>query len=291
MENETITVPGQDAAVEPASTETQTTTQVVSEPQKLNAGKVDAGDNQPQKTEPQRVRPSDFFREREKYRRLEEAQHLTQKRLDEIAEFLKPKPEIQSEQPFNKDQFFLEPETFLKSREQRILSEMAQLKQEIAGFKNQQINVEKMNDEREALEMLFPKSSPDAEESLEERMQNLDRREMLEKFFYAHPGLDRLMRMSPKEAAELALLKLGQSKPAASPNAIKKTLMGPTARGNPSGGTKVQNTIEAKVSELKMLSDEAKEKPQLRFDPDFNKKKADLNREINRLLKEEGNNK
>ena len=285
---DTIIVPGTDTAVEPASTEVQIPVQTASELQVPDVTKVEGNDNKPQVTEPQRKqKPSDFYREREKFRRLEETQKLTQKRLDEIAEFLKPKPEIQSEQPFDKDKFFLDPEPTFKNREQKLLAEISLIKQELLGLKNQTVNNEKMSAEREALEMLFPKSSPDANETLEQRLENEERKEALENLFKANPGLDRLMRIAPKEAAELALLKLGSVKPQTSPNAIKKSLMSGQIRGNPMGGTKMQNTVESKVAELKALNEQAKEKPQLRFDEDFNKRKTDLNLEINRLLKEE----
>ena len=126
---EIITVPSQAAGVEPPLTEIQTPAQAVTEPQPTDTVVVENGNNQPQVTDPQRKKPSDFYREREKFRRLEETQRLTQQRLDEIAEFLKPKPENQSDQPFNKDQFFLDPENFLKSREQKLRDEISKLNQ------------------------------------------------------------------------------------------------------------------------------------------------------------------
>ena len=288
---EEITAPVESVAVETAPIETSPATQVVEKPQETTNSQVETVVNKPQVQDPQRNRPSNYYRERERIRKLESeiaSIREEQARFKQSSETSKPKPE--GTKPLTVDELLANPDGVFKSRDERLMQEFNNLRQEISMLKDQKVNQEKDKNEREALEMLFPKSSPDADEPLEQRIENEERKEALEKLFRENPGLDRLMRIAPKEAAELALLKLQPPKPLTSPKVIDKKLMGGTARGNP-GQSRIV-TLEDKMSELKKLKEEMNQKTELRFNPEHKSKRDSLMREIDGMLaKERGNNK
>lgn len=292
METEVITVPPVgDAGFESPSIETPPQAQAPAEPQSTDvAPEVERNDNVPQATDAQRVKPSGFYRERERVRKLEEAYKAQSHKMEEMANLLReirnPKPDVSAIQKITAEELLNDPEKVLSSREERLLKEFNSMKEEISQLKNQGVQAESMKAEREALEMLFPKSSPDADESLEQRLDNPERRELLEKVLKANPSLDRLMRIDPKGAAEFVLDKLNKSKPQSSPNVIPKSLMGSTARGNPTGGAKQGLTLEDKMSELKKLSAEIENSPALRFDAKHKERRDKLRSEIDGLMKE-----
>lgn len=279
------------AGVETPSIETPPQAQAPAEPQSTDvAPEVERNGNSPQAPNAQRVQPSSYYRERERVRRLEEAYKAQSQRMEEMANLLReiknPKPDVSAIQKITAEELLNDPERVLSSREERLIKEFNSLKEEISQLKNQGAQAESMKVEREALEMLFPKSSPDADEPLEERLDNPERRELLEKVLKANPSLDRLMRIDPKGAAEFVLDKLNKSKPQTSPNVIPKSLMGSTVRGNPSGGSKQGLTLEDKMSELKKLSAEVEKDPALRFDAKHKERREKLRSEIDGLMRE-----
>ena len=291
METETISPEVQaGAGVEtPSKEETPPTAQAAVEPQTETPNQVEVKDKEPQVVEPQRIRPSDKYKERERMRRLEETNQSLARKMDEMTNFLKelknPKPADSTVAKLTAKELLADPEKHLSAREQRFINEINALRNEFSELKNKEVVTTKSKQEREALEMLFPKASPDSNESLEDRMENSERRDFLESFFKANPALDRLMTIDPKSAAELTLLKLSQVKPPASPKAINKSLMGNMARGNPSGGAKQKTSVEDLMSELKKLSQEADSHPELRRDDAHFKRRSELIREIENLAK------
>src|SRR3990167_874347 len=291
MEPEIITAPVvAGSPADPGSQEVRPETQVSAEPQPTTDAKVERADNKPQAVETQRVKPvANFYRERERVRRLEQSYQELLKRSEAqdnlLREIRNPKPEVSVVQKLTAEELLNDPEKVFTSREQRLLAEFNSLKEELSKMKNQGVQAEAMKSEREALEMLFPKSSPDADESLEDRLENPERREQLERLLKANPSLDRLMRIDPKGAAEFVLEKLNK-RPQASPNAIPKSLMGSTARGNPSGGTKTGNSPEDLMADYKNLTKEIELNPTLRFDKDHKAKRERMMSELDRLVKE-----
>ena len=263
-------------------TEKEPTSQEAAPSQETTPSQVETKDAQPQVAEPQRNRPSNYYRERERIRRLEETIRTQSEKMEELANFIKTKPTPEGSDKFDKDIFFNDPEKILDSREKRLLKEFDLLKGEISQLKNEKVNADKLTESREAAEMLFPKSSPDADESLDDRVQNQERQELLEKVLKANPSLDRLMRIDPKGAAELVLMKLNAPR-VGSPKVINKSLMGSTVRGNPSGGGKSKVSVEDKMSELKKLKAEVESNPSLRYDEEHTKRRTSLISEIERL--------
>ena len=299
MDTEIINPPVVDAGagIEPPSWETPPKAQASEEPQKevSTPNQVEVKDNVPQVTVPQRIKPSDYYRERERIRRLEETNSGLSKKMDEmtnlIREMRNPKPDGTVIAKLTAEELLQDPEKVFNAREQRLLNEFQTLRQEISDLRNEKVNSERNQQEREALEMLFPKASPDSNESLEDRIENSERKEFLDNFFKQNPALDRMMRIDPKSAAELALLKLSQTKPQVTPKVIPKSLMGNTARGNPSGGGKQKTSVEDLMSDLKKLSKEASDIPSLRHDVEHRKRREALMKEIETLAQEQGNNK
>lgn len=292
MEEETLTAPVvEGAGPESPSTETQPEAQVPAETQPTAVPQVERNDNPPQAVETQRVKPSAYYRERERVRRLEEDSRRKSQEIEELRTYVREiknlaKPEVSAIQKLTAEELLNDPEKALQMREQRYYSEINALKQELSQLKNKEAVTKRTKMEREALEMLFPKSSPDADEPLEDRLKNEDRVEMIDRVLKANPSLDRLSRIDPKGAAEFVLEKLSKQKPQTSPNAIPKSLMGSTARGNPSGGAKTRVSVDDVMADLKKLSKEMELNPSLRFDKDHKAKREQLIAEAERLAKE-----
>ena len=292
MQTETITAPPeQGSPTEIGSQEAAPSTQVPAQSQpESGVAPVESNVNQPQTVETPRSKPSDFYRERQKIRNLEDtirSQSRTMEEMKAILQELKnPKPDVSAVTKLTAEELLTDPDKVFQSREQRLRQEFNTLRQEIDGLKNERVNEAKSRDEREALEMLFPKSSADADEPLDQRIENMERKELLDKILTSNPALDRLMRIDPKAGAELVLLKLSQIQPSQSPKVISKSLMGSTARGSPSGGGKGQATAESLMADLKKLSDEAVKNPVLRFDDAHKKRREQLTRDVERLMKE-----
>lgn len=274
-------------APEIAPSETQAPAQVVPETQDTSVSQVEENVNKPQAVEPQRPKVSSYYKERERVRRIEEDSRKQAQELAEMKrlyqELKNPKPEDSAIQKLTAEELLNDPDAALKKREERLLKEFYSLKEELNQLKSKEANAEVLKSEREALEMLFPKSSPESDEPLEVRLENAERKELLDKVFKANPSLDRLMRIDPKGAAEFVLQKLSQMKPVSSPNAIPKALMGSTARGNP-GASKA--TVGSLMSELKKLTQEASSKPEVRFNPEHRAKRESLMKQIGSLMQE-----
>ncbi len=139
--------------------------------------------------------------------------------------------------------------------------------------------------EQEALEMLFPKSSPEAAESLDARI--LANPELADKIvsLMKSTGLDVLSRTHPKEAVRLTM-KLLEEKPAPNPTVLKKSLMGGTARGNPNVGGQRPRAEKDLLSELKKMNDQLDSNPSLRQDTEFKKRRGMVMQELERLTQE-----
>ena len=287
MEDLLTAQPEMGNAPESAPLEPQAGVQTPPEPQTSGVPQVEGNGNQPQAVEPQR-RVSNFYQERERFRKLEKAFQDQSSQMAEMKSLLQelknPKPVDSAIQKLTAEELLNDPDKVFQSREQRLRDEFETLRQELTQIKSKEANAEAMKSEREALEMLFPKSSPEADEPLETRLDNKERYELVARVLKANPSLDRLMRIDPKGAAEFVLEKVNKLKSQTSPNAIPKTLMGGTHRGNPGAGSKL--TPESLMSEIKKMSSEEDKNPELRFDAKRREKKQALMKQAAGLMKE-----
>jgi len=291
MEQDTLTAPvEQGSPPESGSQATETTEQSASQSQPSTTSQVESGVNSPPAPDTTRRKPSDFYREREKSRRLEQNLQEQARKIQELESLIKdsknPKSPEVSPSKFDKDKFWNDPESILKELIQQHLTPLEQLKQEFQSIKQKEVEAKQTQDMREALEVLFPKKSPDSKETLEERIKNSGEygdmvREILNDPEYAN--------LSPQKAAKIALLEIKERKPVEvkSPKAIDKKLMGGQAAGNPSGNAKANSSAESMLAELKKLNNEIRERPELRFNTELMQRKAKLDESISRLLKEE----
>jgi hypothetical protein len=281
--------PVESPAAEPATQATDPVSQENEQPQETGKALVESPDNKPQVTETQRRRPSDYYRERERIRRLEETLTQQSKRMEEMTsllkDFKKPESSPADEGKFDPNEFWKNPNKVLSAREQRLLKEVEALKAEVSQWKTSQTQSEQAKHEREALELLFPKSSPDSEETLAERADvDPDRAERIYQVMKKYK-LQGMIDSQPREAAQLILELLEKDKPKA-PTVIPKKLMGGTAKGTPAVGGAKLSSMEEKRAELRRLSEEASNNPELRFDENHRTRREQLIRDLERLGKE-----
>ena len=244
MAEETITVPVvQDPAIEPAATETPQTTQVAPEPQPTTPASVEGGGKEPQVPEATRKRPSDYYQERKRFRELSDEVASLRKWKEEQALLRdKDKPAAPDVPDFDPQHFSPEHKRILQAREQALRQALIEearglVKQELTTWQESAKAQEVERKHQEALEKLFPKTSSDSKETLQERIDaNPDRAERIREIL-AESGLNELSKINPDKAAQYVLMELGESTKA-NPTILKKELMGAAPTGNPSMGTK-----------------------------------------------------
>lgn len=263
------------------------------ETQKTGSNGVDTTSKEPQVTET--ARPSQqlpqydglFRQEKKRIRRLEETINLQNKRMEELISSFKSKDTAASEpEKFDPKAFFDNPEAILTARERKLLNEIGSLRQEVSDWKVNQEAEQKNRKSLEALEKLFPKSSPDSNESLAQRVNRDPERAERIKEFLEETGLDQFSLINPDLAVEIAMHKLGERQQTPNPTVLKKTAMGGVSTGNPGMGSKTRSTLDDYRSELKKLSDEAEKNPNLRFDDKFKTKRAEVIKGLERLMEE-----
>ena len=291
IEEQTITVP----SVEDKG---EGTPPQVSEPTSQGAEQKQETEHPQGRTDEQQIqsqesgRPpkvSEFYFNRNKIRTLKATIFEQQRQLASMVEQFKkinttPVSSEQKSKP-SEDEFWLNPldtiNSTLEEREKKWKEDIIKsLKEEQAQAKSKE---EFDRNEKESLEILFPKSNSDSQETIEERMQKTNP-ERLEKIL-GILSLDRFSRTNPKEAAML-VLKLLEEKPTSNPLVIKKSLMGGGGKGNPSMGKSRLSTLEEKQAEMRRLFKEVSDNESLRFDPDHKKRRESLQNEVIRLLKE-----
>lgn len=285
---ETLTVPaGGDGGAEIPSTETSPSTQVHAEPQNQPAVKVETNGSQPQKTEPQRNRASDYFERRERFRKMEEAIVSQNQKWDEVTNLLRnlqPKPDGTASK-LTAEELLADPDRVLTEREKRYLKEFDSIRSEINQLKGEKVLTERKAAEQEALEILYPKSGPDDTSTLDKRMTDVERTELIDKILEDNPEFDELSKYSPIKAAKLILREIGAQKPETSPKAISKSSMGKVSSGNPGGG-KMTATVQEKAAELKRLRLELTRDPELRRDAKHIELMKQTAKELERLMEE-----
>lgn len=285
--NETLTVPAvQDAGVEPPSTETQPPAQAPAEPQETATNpEVEVGSKVPQEPEPPRRKPSDYYRERETIRSLKEQIALQNQRFDELTSLLKKKDEPGTPEAVDFDPAHFSPEhkRILLAREKALRDEIATLKSEFSGWQKSKAEEENNRKMQGALEKLFPKSSPDSTESLQERMaKDPERTDQIRELLISS-GLNELAKVNPDLAVEVVLQKMGSPTP--NPTVLPKSLMGGVKTGNPSGGNKPDPEANL-LAENKKIDAQLEANQALRFDEKFMARRRQVIDELARLMKE-----
>lgn len=277
-EDTSVAVPetGNEAEQQPAEQETNQATQVVEKPQSVSTPQVESSDNKPQTSEQSRPYEGLFRSERKRIRRLEETIQQLNKKLDTS------KIDVPKDEPLDHSALFQEPDKYLSQREQKLMKEINALREEVTGWK---VNQEMQAKERrglEALEKLFPKTSADSKETLEERVnKDPERAERLKEFFNL-PHIKAMAEVDPDEAAAYAIEKLGLN-PKPNPLVLKKSAMGGTTTGNPGSKSLSENDL---LSEKRKLDEMLDKNPSLRNDDNFRKRKAQVISSLTRLVTE-----
>lgn len=285
---ETITTPAAPSeTTEPVSTETQQPAQAAPESQSAAPGQVEASSNQPQVPAAPRPRPSDYYRERQSIRELKETVARLQQTLNEKASLKKEEPGLPEVPDFDPQHFSPEHKRILLAREQAreaaLRNEIAALKQEVYGWKESKQAEEGERKNQEALEKLFPKTSPDSKESLQERIRKDPERAARIREFLVESGLNEFSKVNPDLAVEIALQKLGETRPS-NPTVLKKALMGGNGSGNPGMGDKRTVTEQDLMAEKNKLSAQLEAEPSLRFDEKFMERRRQVLGELERLV-------
>lgn len=290
MDEETITAPAESGnGTESPPQATETPSQEVSQPQHSATEQVEPVVSAPQEQESSRRRPSDYYRERQWKRRLEDTVTSLAQRQEELLSFLKeqkaPSGDPQKSGKFDLEKFFSDPQTVLTELEKALLAEIDKVRSEVQGWKAEQSKSQAVRVQQEALELLFPKSKDG--ESLEVRVNKDPERTERILEILKEPGVIQLFESNPQRAVRFILAEAGEGVNP-KPTVLPKKLMGGVAKGNPTpGGGKKAMTEEDLRSELRKLRDEADKSPQVRFDPEWRKKKETIMRDLERVLTEE----
>lgn len=263
----------------PVVTESLETAQAASESQSAAPAQVENGNNQPQTREAPKPDYQGLYKaDRKRIRRLEETINQLQKSIEERS----PRPDVLKNEPLDHSLINQDVDKYLSIREQRTLQPYEQRILALERALNEKANDEANRKSLGALEKLYPKSSPDSNESLEERVQrDPEYSERLQEFFSSE-AMKAMSVVDPDGAVDYAIWKLGL-KVQTNPTVIKKSAMGGMGSGNPGMGGKVAVSENDLRSELKKLSEQADRNPELRMDEKFRKRKAEVMSEIERL--------
>lgn len=286
METEVITDPAAagDTGVEtPSSTATPPAAQAPAEPQTADPSVVDTRSKEPQApVAPRGMQPSDHFRERNRIRKLEETIANLNKKLEDS---LKPKTAAADEVPdFDPAHFSPEHKRILAAREQALQRRLDAMEEKFqsALAQREEREVERRN--QEVLEKLFPKSSPESRETLEERINKDPERAMRIKEFLLDSGLNEFFNVNPQLAEEILLAKLGEQPKATNPKVLPKSLMG-ASNSSSGNGSRQGRTEQDLASELRKLNEQLAENQSLRDDPKFMEQRAKLLSDLTTLVR------
>lgn len=290
---ETLTIPAVgDIGTETPAPETSQAAQAAPESQSTTTSEVDAGSKEPQVPEAPRRKPSDFYRERQTIRELKETVAELRKKQEEL-DSARNKTQAVAPEPVDFDPAHFSPEhkRILLAREKFLRdkydAEITALKQEVSGWKESQVMEQADRKNQEALEKLFPKSSPDSKETLAERVARDPERAERIRDLLINSGLNELSKTDPERAVKYALMELGEAtgKPA-NPTVLKKNMMGGNTSGNPGMGQKRSVSEQDLRAENKKLSDQLGENPALRSDEKFMERRRQVMSELEKLVQE-----
>lgn len=240
---------------------------------------VEGVDNKTQVPEPAGPKYDGLFRsERKRIRRLEETITQLNKRLDEN------KTQVPKDEPLDHTLLNTDPVKYLDARERRLRDEIVALRNELVTERQSKEAVEKERKGLDALEKLFPKTSPDSKESLEERInRNPEMTEKIKEFF-EDPAVKAMADKDPEKAVRFAIAELGIKPPTKDPLVLKKSAMGGVGTGNPAGGERKTVSEETLRAELKKINAQEEATPQVRFDENWRKRKNEVMTSLERLV-------
>lgn len=288
MEDTTKTAPPVEGVpgTTPESQVTVPEGQPTEQQQETGQDQVEVSDQQTSSQEETR-KPSDYYRERTRYRRKIDSLEATVKQMQEAQQKTVSPPK--EEAPVSYDE---NPDLYLQKMEERVESRVRQQILEVEMPKKEK-EMEYNRNEQEGLEILFPKTEKYNHATWRERAEaNPDRSEKIQNIL-EQEGLDELGKLGyPLKAAKLALkIYESETNPVSqrktNPNAIKKSLMGPTATGSqPTGGTTQMATREQLQAEVKKLDAEVDKNPALRYDDGWRERRKQVQNQYTQLIKE-----
>lgn len=210
---------------------------------------------------------------------------MLQKRMEEKATQKEDKAVAPEVPDFDPAHFTPDHKRILAAREKALRdaydSKISALEQKFNGWQENKAAEETSRKHQEALEKLFPKTSPESKESLEERINRDPERAMRIKELLIDSGLNELSKINPDKAVKYVLMELGeQTKP--NPTVLKKNLMGGSGAG--SGGGSKASTTDSLLSEKNKINAQLDVNPALRFDEKFMARRAQVLGDIERLV-------
>lgn len=303
MENEVLTItapPEESVAAEPASEATEPVSQETAQPQETGAPQ--GREAQPTPSNGETRKPSEYYRDRQFKKEIES--------LKKIVSDLQSRPAstaVQPVSPASRTLSKIDPVKLWENPTQILSEVLAEheklmreefkkelLEKDIPNVMNQTNQArESERNQQDALELIFPKSSADDKRTLVERV-NADpkRRDQIQEMLN-ETGLEIVSQTDPVKAARTLMKLMEASKPPVpkNPNAIKKTLVGSTATGSPSGaGDKKMATLQEIKSQLSVLDEQVGKNPDLRYEDSFIQKRTELKNQLSALAKELGKN-
>lgn len=273
MEDEQLTTaPDPGSVPEGTSQESNSSSQEPVQNQESGTAPVEAAQQPTSSEPPERAVPpaSDFYSERKQTREMRNMLLQQQKQIEEMSRLLKSSvaPPVQPK-PLTYDDFIADPNKIFDERDNRLVNELMEkrLPQILEGYESKR---KAEQDEREALNLMFPKSKDSPHDDLALRIkstpQSIQRAEELQMIIedYGFGSLPPLQQA--KAAIEIYDGRKAQAKPR-NPYAPTKSQMASTATGSGQGGKTVNpQEIQAKAEKMK---EQMSERPELLFDQKF----------------------
>ncbi len=204
MADEQITSPPAEGVSEDKKpTESQPTvpsSQEPAQPEKAGQTQVEGTVEQPLQAEEETRQPSDYYKSRDKYRRRVDSLEQTVSDLQNQIT-TKDQPTVPSTDPGRLDaqKLYDNPEAVFLEREKQMEERMTR------KFEQQQADFTHKQKQQEALEFIFPRTSPESRESLQQRVsKNPVKAERIQEIL-AEEGLDEFSKINPSKAAEITL--------------------------------------------------------------------------------------
>lgn len=289
MDTEILTAPAVEGNTgETVSPEAQPDAQAPAEPQETAPVQVENGSNQPQVPDATRRKPSDYYRERQTIRELKQEVEALRKWREEQATLSTKNQPVAPEVPdFDPQHFSPEHKRILLAREKALRdaydAKFAQYEQRFTSLQENKQQAEVERKHQEALEKLFPKTSPESNETLQQRIAKDPERAQRIKEFLLESGLNEFSKVNPELAVEIALQKLGE-KTRPNPTILKKGLMGGNGTGNPAMGEKRSTSEQDLISEKNKINSQLEANPSLRYDQKFMERRSQVLGDIERLV-------
>ena len=297
---EVITAPPTEGS--PAETGLQPTAPISQEPaqpEKQGEVQVENPESQATSKQPERQRPPVSFyakqrREQEERRVLKETVQKLNEKIDQFqkqSSVVPAKPEISKEEQFQR--FWKEGpdyiERLLKEQQERYEQRLKDFEENGVPkiLESRESMRSKEMQKQEAWDVLFPKSSPDSRETMQERVQKDPQRAQRLEEIIREQGLDDVAESDPLKVARIATRIYAlenPSSPARNPLAPKKSQMASTSSGTPPGGGKM-NTANGIVEKYQQMRERLNGDPSLLQNEQFKNEWDTLGVEMSKIVK------